>query len=80
MSNTKRTYEDILNDWTKNLGTSDSKQYKEEYEMLKLENDRKRNIYLFWITILVAVATIGNLILAISTFILTQQTSIGGSG
>jgi len=66
----KRTYQNILDDWAKNKGTTAASPFKEEYELLKLESERKRNTYLFVITIAVSIASVGNLIVALSTYYL----------
>ena len=60
-----KEFEDLKKEILENIGSSRSEEAQTKYEVLKLEEERKRNQYLFWISIMLAVIAVANLIIAL---------------
>lgn len=66
-------YKDFLDEWKNSIGTKRAEELRQKYEILKLEQERKRNTYLFFISVLLALITLLNFSIALVDFFNCQH-------
>jgi hypothetical protein len=61
----KKRIEQLIKDASEFVGTEKGERARKEYEIYKMETERKRNVLLFYNTIFLAIIALVNLIYAI---------------